>query len=65
MNADKRVERACSVALDAEAIDVNLISRMIERAKENEAAESEAPLPPNVVPGRFERDAGEFKVVGR
>ena len=59
-----RVERACASALEAEAIDVNLISRMIERARENEAAGAEAAAP-KVLQGRFDRDAGEFKVVGR
>jgi transposase len=58
-----RVERACASALDAEAVDVNLISRMLERAKENEATTD--PPPANVVQGRFERDLAEFKVVGK
>lgn len=54
----ERVELACQRALDAEALDVNLISRMLERAKEQEAAD-EAPAP-NVVQGRFIRHTGEF-----
>ena len=53
-----RVELACQKALEAEALDVNLIARMLERAKE--AAASETPPAPNVVKGRFAREAGEF-----
>ena len=34
-----RVEQACRRALDAEAVDVNLVSRMLERGRE------EAPSP--------------------
>jgi hypothetical protein len=59
-----RVERACSTALEAEAIDVNLVSRMLERAME-ETTEAKGAPPANVVQGRFVRDAGEFKVVRR
>jgi hypothetical protein len=54
----ERVELACAKALEAEAINVNLISRMIERA--TEAEETEAPPEPNVVQGRFARDPSEF-----
>jgi transposase len=56
----QRVEAACARALEAEAVDVGLISRMLERATEN------APPPPandaasNVIPGRFSRDVSEF-----
>jgi hypothetical protein len=49
-----RVEQACERALDAEAVNVNLISRMLERARE--AREAETPLAPNVIQGRFARD---------
>ena len=52
------VELACEKALAAEAIDVNLIARMIERA--TEALEHDTPAPPNVIPGRFWRDPSEF-----
>ena len=31
----ERVELACRRALDAEAVDVNLVSRMLERARED------------------------------
>ena len=56
----ERVELACSKALEAESINVNLIARMIERA--TEAEEHEAPPQPNVVQGRFSRDPSEFAV---
>jgi hypothetical protein len=59
----ERVEQACAKALEAEAVDVNLVSRMLERAKE--AAEADSVAETNVVQGRFARDAAEFKAVGR
>ena len=54
----EKVELACAKALEAEAINVNLIARMIERA--TEAEERDAPPQPNVVKGRFSRDPSEF-----
>jgi transposase len=54
----ERVEQACQRALDAEAVDVNLVGRMLERAKEAEATGT--PPDPVVVQGRFARDAAEF-----
>ena len=54
----ERVDLACSRALDAEAVDVGLISRMLERAREQAGAEG--PAPANVVQGRFARDPAEF-----
>jgi len=55
----ERVDAACARALDAEAVDVNLIARMLERARET--AEVEAPpTPSNVIEGRFARDPSEF-----
>ena len=62
----EKVERACEKALEAEAIDVNLIARMIERA--TEALEHDTPPAPNVIQGRFSRDPSEFssaKEVGK
>jgi len=53
-----RVEQACRRALDAEAVDVNLVSRMLERARE-ETAPDERPEAV-VVQGRFARDPSEF-----
>ena len=52
-----RVDAACRRALDAEAINVALISRMLERATENTEPES-SPAPPATT--RFARDPGEF-----
>jgi hypothetical protein len=54
-----RVEKACRRALDAEAIDVNLVSRMLERARED-TEPGEVPPAPVVVQGRFSRDPSEF-----
>lgn len=56
-----RVEDACRRALEAEAVDVGLIGRMLERAAERAPAEPARPAG-NVVPGRFARDAAEFAV---
>jgi len=56
----QRVEDACARALEAEVVDVGLVSRMLERAKEKEQAEKGEEAPTNVVPGRFCRDASEF-----
>jgi hypothetical protein len=54
-----RVEAACARALEAEAVNVGLIARMIERA--TEAAGTEAPpAPPPGSPARFARDPGHF-----
>jgi len=54
----ERVEAACARALDAEAISVPLIGRMIERATEAEATVT-APAPADK-PARFERDPEHF-----
>jgi transposase len=53
-----RVEQACRRALEAEAVDVNLISRMLERARE--ATATPIPSPLRLRPGRYARDASEF-----
>ncbi len=55
----ERVEAACARALEAEAVDVGLIARMLERATET-APPPWAPEPGNVVRGRFSRDTAEF-----
>jgi len=52
------VTLACEKALEAEAIDVNLVSRIIERATEE--LEHDTPPAPNVIQGRFSRDPSEF-----
>lgn len=54
----ERVEQACRRALDAEALDVNLVSRMLERAREH--AEADERPERVVVSGRFARDPSEF-----
>lgn len=54
-----RVEQACHKALETEVLDVNLIARMLERARE--AACADAPPPTNVVKGRFARQLQEFE----
>lgn len=54
-----RVEQACHRALEAEAVDVNLVSRMLERARED-TTDDAGPARPVVVQGRFARDAAEF-----
>jgi hypothetical protein len=61
----ERVEAACARALEAEAVDVSLVSRMIERAKEKEQGDKAEEAPSNVVPGRFSRDASEFSATKR
>jgi hypothetical protein len=56
-----RVDDACRRALDAEAIDVGLVTRMLERATETTTPEQPA-TSATVVAGRFARDPGEFAV---
>jgi transposase len=58
---EPRVNQACQRALEAEAVDVNLVSRMLERAKEAEE-QSDRRVAPNVVQGRFARDPGTYAV---
>jgi len=53
-----RVEQACQRALDAEAIDVNLVSRMLERGREG--SEVDTRPEPVVIQGRFARHPSEF-----
>jgi hypothetical protein len=53
-----RVEQACRRALDAESVDVNLVSRMLERAREDAAPDARPEAV--VVQGRFARDPSEF-----
>ena len=55
----ERVEAACARALEAEAVSVPLIGRMIERATEAGTAGATAPEPPDK-PARFERDPEHF-----
>jgi hypothetical protein len=53
-----RVDAACARALEAEALDVNLVSRMLERAREDAPLEERPD--PVVIQGRFARDPSEF-----
>ena len=55
-----RVDAACAKALEAEAISVSLIGRMLERATENDV--DTEPSPGAAPPGRFARDAEHFAV---
>jgi hypothetical protein len=57
-----RVEAACRRALEAEAINVGLIGRMLERG--TEATVIQPALPGTVITGRFARDPAHFAVVG-
>ena len=61
-----RVQAACARALDCEAVDVGLISRMLERATEaDNSAAAEAAGPPEQLTlelSRFARDPAEFAV---
>lgn len=59
-----RVDDACRRALDAEAVDVGLITRMLERATERDDHQPACPPTANVVPGRFARDPDEFAANG-
>ena len=54
----RRVEEACRRALEAEALDVNLVARMLERARES--TEPDARPDPVVIQGRFARRTSEF-----
>jgi hypothetical protein len=58
----KRVEAACTKALEAEAINVALIGRMLERGTEHTTVQPA--LPGTVVTGRFARNAAHFAVGG-
>ena len=52
-----KVDAACRRALDAEAISVSLIGRMLDRATEADRPD-EPPVPPATT--RFARDPDEF-----
>jgi Integrase core domain len=54
-----RVEAACAKALDAEAISVPLIGRMLARATEANAPDA-PPGPAAAAPARFARDPSDF-----
>jgi hypothetical protein len=54
-----RVEAACVRALEAEAVNVGLIGRMLQRATETQPA-SATPAKGHLVAGRFARDPAHF-----
>jgi hypothetical protein len=56
----ERVEAACRRALEAEAVNVGLIGRMLERG--TEATPIQPALPGTVIAGRFARDPAHFAV---
>jgi transposase len=56
----ERVEAACQRALEAEAVNVGLIGRMLERG--TETTPIQPTLPGTVVTGRFARDPSHFAV---
>ncbi|MGC2168213.1 MAG: IS21 family transposase [Acidimicrobiales bacterium] len=53
-----RLNDACRRALEAESCDVNLVARMLERARES--SDDHERFAPVVIQGRFARDPGEF-----
>ena len=60
----ERVDAACRRALDAEAVNVGIVGRMLERGTENAAAAPAPQAPPGeVVTPRFAREPGEFAAV--
>jgi hypothetical protein len=56
----RRVDTACARALEAEAISVPLIGRMLQRATEDQDLPHTPPLPFPGAPPRFARDASHF-----
>lgn len=56
----RRVDTACRRALEAEAISVPLIGRMLQRATEDQHLPHTPPLPFPGAPPRFARDASHF-----
>jgi hypothetical protein len=56
-----RVEAACARALEAEAVSVPLIGRMLTRGTEGQHLPHTPPLP-GMPPPRFARDAAHFAV---
>lgn len=58
----ERVNAACERALDAEAINVGLIGRMLERGTENGDVSVQATTSGTVVAPRFARDDSHFAV---
>jgi hypothetical protein len=55
-----RVEAACTRALDAEALSVPLIGRMLERGTENDPSPARTPAAGPAAPARFARGPDHF-----
>jgi len=60
-----RVEKACAGALEHEAINVGLITRMLERATEDNTTPASPPPAGEVITPRFARDPDEFTAGGK
>jgi hypothetical protein len=56
----ERVDAACARALEAEAVSVGLIGRMLERGTESAPAEAPAPAAEPAAKARFSREAEHF-----
>jgi hypothetical protein len=56
----ERVDAACARALQAEAVSVSLIGRMLERATEADAADPPVAVLVPATPARFARDQAHF-----
>ena len=56
---DQRLNQACERALEAEAINVGLITRMLDRATEN--CEQPVEAEGKVITARFARNPDEFR----
>ena len=62
---DERTNLACRKALDAEAIDIGVVARILERALEADKVQAATAIPSNVIIGRFARDNADFAVKAR
>lgn len=62
---DERTNLACRKALDAEAIDVGVVGRILDRALEAETVAEAVKTPSNVIVGRFARDNAEYAAKAR
>jgi hypothetical protein len=56
----ERVEAACASALEHEVVNVGLIGRMLERARESTVIQPA--LPGTVIPARFARDPAHYAI---
>lgn len=57
---DERTNQACRRVLDAEAADVGVVARILERALEAERIAAQPVPASNVIVGRFARDTSHF-----